>query len=79
MTNKIKFTDLLNITDATIFKAHLANWNGDNHPLDVFVRSRDEWKLWNSWRRSGRRRDYSRRPPTPPYVRFRIRRFMMCS
>ena len=27
---------------------------------------------------SGRRRDYSRRPPTPPYVRFRIRRFMMC-
>ena len=27
-------------------------------------------------RQSGRRRDYSRRPPTPPYVRFRIRRFM---
>ena len=26
--------------------------------------------------RSGRRRDYSRRPPTPPDVRFRIRRFM---
>src|SRR5271157_3093222 len=25
---------------------------------------------------SGRRRDYSRRPPTPPDVRFRIRRFM---
>ena len=24
---------------------------------------------------SGRRRDYSRRPPTPPHVRFRIRRF----
>jgi hypothetical protein len=25
---------------------------------------------------SGRRRDCSRRPPTPPHVRFRIRRFM---
>lgn len=50
MANKIRLTDLLNITDATIYKAHLSNWNGDNHPLDVFVRSRDEWKLWNSWR-----------------------------
>jgi hypothetical protein len=27
---------------------------------------------------SGRRRGYPRRPPTPPYVRFRIRRFMRC-
>ena len=26
--------------------------------------------------RSGRRRGYPRRPPTPPYVRFRIRRFI---
>ena len=25
---------------------------------------------------SGRRRDRPRRPPTPPYVRFRIRRFL---
>lgn len=28
-------------------------------------------------RRSSRRRDHSRRPLTPPYVRFRIRRFML--
>jgi hypothetical protein len=26
---------------------------------------------------SGRRRGRPRRPPTPPYVRFRIRRFML--
>ncbi len=26
--------------------------------------------------RSGRRRSHLRRPPTPPYVRFRIRRFI---
>ena len=26
---------------------------------------------------SGRRRDFSRRPPTPPYVRLRIRRFCL--
>lgn len=26
---------------------------------------------------SSRRRDHSRRPLTPPYVRFRIRRFML--
>ena len=28
-------------------------------------------------RQSSRRRDHSRRPLTPPYVRFRIRRFML--
>ena len=27
--------------------------------------------------KSSRRRDHSRRPLTPPYVRFRIRRFML--
>jgi hypothetical protein len=29
----------------------------------------------NGWLQSGGRRGYSRRPPTPPDVRFRIRRF----
>ena len=35
-------------------------------------------KFWTAFftKGSGRRRDFSRRPPTPPYVRFRIRRFM---
>ena len=38
----------------------------------------ERFKLSSDPLLSGRRRDYSRRPPTPPYVRFRIRRFMMC-
>jgi len=52
MTKKIELIDVLNIKDETAYKVHLANWNGDNQPLDVFVRSRDEWQLWNSWRSS---------------------------
>jgi hypothetical protein len=29
---------------------HLACWKGSDQPLDVFVRSRDEWDYWNRWR-----------------------------
>jgi len=35
------------------FKLHLACWNGDDQPLDVFVSDRAEWDGWNAWR-SGR-------------------------
>jgi hypothetical protein len=40
----------LGIQNPTSYKVHLANWNGEDQPLDVFVRSKDEWKQWNSWR-----------------------------
>src|SRR6266550_2431148 len=43
---------------ASSYKLHLACWNGRDQPLDVFVRSRDEWTGWNRWR--GRRDDFSR-------------------
>ncbi len=59
MTKRIELIDVLNITDETAYKVHLANWNGENHPLDVFVRSRDEWKVWNSWRSS--RNEFNRK------------------
>jgi len=39
-------------------KLHLACWNGDEQPLDVFVRSRSDWEGWNSWRTD--RDDFSR-------------------
>jgi hypothetical protein len=32
------------------YKVHLASWNKENQPLDVFVRDRAEWDGWNSWR-----------------------------
>jgi GIY-YIG catalytic domain len=31
-------------------KVHAARWNGEDEPLDVFLRSRTEWLEWNSWR-----------------------------
>jgi hypothetical protein len=40
------------------YKLHLACWNGEEQPLDVFVRDRSEWDGWNSWR--GARDDFSR-------------------
>ena len=40
------------------YKLHLACWNGEEQPLNVFVRDRAEWDGWNSWR--GARDDFSR-------------------
>ena len=43
---------LIDLEEATKYKVHLASWNGESHPLDVFVRDKEEWTLWNSWRSS---------------------------
>lgn len=58
---KIPLTTLLEISNPCEFKVHLASWNGDSEPLDVFVRDRSEWDMWNSWR--GVRDDFNR-----PYI-----------
>lgn len=31
-------------------KVHLASWNHKDQPLDVFVRDKKEWHLWNEYR-----------------------------
>ena len=54
----IKVENLLIIDDVRKYKIHFAVWNRVEQPLDVFVRDREEWKGWNSWR--GNRDDYSR-------------------
>jgi hypothetical protein len=38
------------VEDAGAYKLHVARWNGRSQPLDVFVRDREEWNGWNSWR-----------------------------
>lgn len=55
----IELEELLQIDDPKSFKVHLANWNGKSQPLDVFVRDKSEWKMWNSWRYQ--RDDYNRK------------------
>ncbi len=38
------------VQDPRAYKLHVARWNGRSQPLDVFVRDREEWNGWNSWR-----------------------------
>jgi hypothetical protein len=45
-------TQLLTLEELSQYKVHLASWNGEARPLDVFVRDRDEWLMWNTWRSS---------------------------
>lgn len=46
----VELQSLLPISEPRDYKIHLACWNGQNQPLDVFVRDRDEWTRWNTWR-----------------------------
>jgi hypothetical protein len=46
------------IDDSDKYKLHLACWNGDHQPLDVFVNDRAEWDSWNAWR--GPNNDFNR-------------------
>jgi hypothetical protein len=55
----IAVSTLLPISNPEEYKIHFAVWNRIHEPLDVFVRDREEWKGWNSWR--GGRDDFSRR------------------
>lgn len=54
----IKLSDLIPIDNIQDYKMHLACWNRENHPLDVFVRSKEEWEGWNTWR--SQRDDFNR-------------------
>ena len=50
---------VLSISNPDEYKAHLACWNGNHQPLDVFVRDRAEWQKWNTWRSD--KDDFNRR------------------
>jgi len=55
----IKLDDILQFEDPSEYKIHLANWNGNVHPLEVYVRDKEEWRGWNSWR--SKNDDFNRR------------------
>jgi len=46
----IRLKELVHIADPSRYKLHLASWNDEDQPLHVFVRDKEEWKGWNSWR-----------------------------
>ena len=55
---EISVTKIINIDNPKQFKLHAARWNEDDHPLDVYVRDKDEWVRWNTWR--GKKNEFSR-------------------
>ena len=59
-----------NPSEITSFTITLSGDYAQDDDIDIFL----DFAL--SGKSSGRRRGHPRRPPTPPYVRFRIRRFM---
>ena len=46
----IHLADVFPIADPQQYKLHFARHNGREHPLDVFVRSREEWQGWQEYR-----------------------------
>lgn len=46
----IKLSEILNLENPSKYKAHCAIRGGDDHPLDVFARCREEWHGWNSYK-----------------------------
>lgn len=58
--SKFPLNDLLHFSgeDFSKYKLHLAAYNGETQPLDVFARDFDEWIDWNQWR--GGKNDFNR-------------------
>lgn len=57
--NEIELSDLIYGSELDNCKIHLANWNGQIHPLDDFVSDRNKWKGWNEYR--GRKDDFNKK------------------
>jgi hypothetical protein len=54
----IELIDILPFKGLDDCKIHLASWNGEYNPLDVFVRDRGEWDSWNE--RRGKKDEFNR-------------------
>jgi hypothetical protein len=55
---EIRLAEIYPTINPECYKLHLACWNGEKQPLDVFVRDRTDWDGWNAWR--GKRNDFNR-------------------
>lgn len=56
----IKLNHFIQIEQQNKYKLHLACRTKEDQPLDVFVRSKEEWKGWNSYRGIGSMDAFSR-------------------
>ena len=48
--NRIHIQDILPLDNHKEYKLHLACWNGQDQPLDLYVLDFDIWKGWNEWK-----------------------------
>ena len=46
----IRLTDIWPIATPENYKLHFARWNGENQPLEVWARDRQEWQGWQEYR-----------------------------
>jgi len=46
----ILLRDIWPIAELGSYKLHFARWNGENQPLEVWTRDRDEWQGWQEYR-----------------------------
>ena len=54
----ISLRDIWLIENIDDYKVHFGRWNGDEHPLDVWVRDASDWQGWQEYR--GSRNDFTR-------------------
>ena len=45
----IMLQDIWNIENLEDYKVHFARWNGEDYPLDVWLRDRAEWEGWQKY------------------------------
>jgi len=46
----LTLSSIFEIITPSDYKVHTARWNDYDQPLDVFVKSKNDWFAWNSWR-----------------------------
>jgi hypothetical protein len=57
--SNIPIRQVINIEEPSEYKFHAARYNNSDQPLDVYVRNKNEWFGWNTWR--DKRDDFSRK------------------
>lgn len=46
----IRLADIWPIASPEHYKLHFARWNGENQPLEVWARDKQEWQGWQEYR-----------------------------
>ena len=54
----IRLCEIWPIAEPKNYKMHFARWNGDNQPLEVWARDKQEWRSWQEYRPA--RNDFNR-------------------